>query len=529
MKHLRSAEETQRIRSTLAARGYQLSGAAQEDLEALKGAKQTLEAQVAADSELLTQTDAELRHLTQELRSARQQLDAETKAASHLRIRQTITDAFGQILDGSAQVYDEYARRLAQETERLEYFLAEVDEDMEDLEDELLPRNLLLQRLRSAADLDERTVAELADPVALAKPGAEDPEEVIASLLYDLQDEHVQEYVAIEELRHQIAIAASSRAPAEAADQVAEVAAALGAVRSHREALLEERSTAASLTLGLRNGKAELAELHRQLDVMQQELESLLASGTQKRPAILALQAELVDFVQNHVLSLEDGFGPVAAELKDSVLDEYAAFEKTSIEMLIRSDVSPQADGLAPPLVSRLRINSAQSWQKAARALGFHGVSLDYLFQHIGEMAQEVHALPLMLSSGGDDRLAREGNLEKAAKVESRMVEESILPVLEKARISSAAVMSLSDAVELAFREWKSQPGQFCIPDKEQKERFMRRYNYLKVLAHGNNDPYSLVSFLICFFPLTLSHPITPLPYSVRLFEEQKVGFIYSS
>jgi hypothetical protein len=199
---------------------------------------------------------------------------------------------------------------------------------------------------------------------------------------------------------------------------------------------------------------------------------------------VLQLKKELSALVHDHVLSLEDAFSPLADRISDSVKREFDQFERHSLSLLLRSTAAPQGTGLSSPLVRNLRMHSSSTQlEQAARALGFSGgPCMDQLLARIFELALEARELPHNVAADWTNSLDQA--VRAAREHHDRTVADKVIPVLQRAQRASAQVDELKEAVQKAFIEWKTLPAQFCVPDEEQRERFMRRYNYLRVLAH---------------------------------------------
>ncbi len=477
MEHIRPAPETDMVRANLAANGVTVAGAARNKDESavLEEERRRLLAELKQEEERLAQHEGEVRQLSHELSAGVSVLAKERAASGEAQSRSLIGDAMERVLEASVQVYEEYSRRLAQEAERLSYFVGQEDGML--LDAELVARSQLLAQAMASARADEKTARE-----TMAE--ADRPSVAVEHLLYDMQRQHVAQFVATEELKQQGARHLGDARDKDLVEEAAELRAGLAVLKAEYDRLVQDKTSKLLLAQDLRDRSQEVAALQRELKSTQEHIEALLASGSQNRAALLQLKSELSTLVQEHVLSLEDAFAPLAERVRDSVKREYEQFERHSLSLLLRSTAAPQGPGLPTPLVRNLRIHSSSpQMEQAARALGFSGgPCMDQLLAHIFALALQARELPHTAMADWTTSLDRE--IRAAREHHDRAVATEIAPLLQRAQRASLQVEELKEAVHQAFLEWKTLPAQFCVPDEEQRERFMRRYNYLRVLAH---------------------------------------------
>jgi hypothetical protein len=473
---VKSESEVEMIRATLAANGVGKSDRSKSEEAAAE--KQRLLQQIREEEERLARHEAEARQLGKELSAVSSALTQERMACRDARSRSLINEATERVLDASLQVYEEYSRRLVQETERLSFFATEDDEALA-LDSELVARSQLLQKLVAAARADEKMVRE-----TLIDSNLQSPDSSVELMVYNLQREHVLQFAATQELK---AATAPASGNSDAKQEAAELRAALKVLQSERDKLLQGQGDNLLLAHDLKDRVQELANLQRELKVVQENIENSIAQGGVARSALLELGSEVRALIQEHVLSLENAFDPIAEELRDSVQRELEHFDRTPMSQLLRSTVSPQAAGLQPPLVQELRIyTSKYVLTSIAALLEFSPAhSFDHFLEHIQALGQEVRENAASLACSSSSVIeAADDRVGAAFAKEAETIRTAVLPVFQRVERATLQVESLKEAVEKAFLEWKTLPAQFCIPQEEQRERFMRRYNYLRVLAH---------------------------------------------
>lgn len=446
--------------------------------------------QIKAEEERLASQEAEVLQLNKELGSVSSALVQERAACREMRARTAINEATNRVLDASLQVYEEYSRRLLQETERLSFFSQE-EEDVFALDSELMARSQLVQKLVAAARADEKVVRETMDE-------AEAPDSSVELMLYELQRQHVSQFVSTRELRAASASAGAGTGSESAkakdlSQEAAELRSALSVLQAERDKLLSGQSDKLLLAHDVKDRVQELATLQRELKAVQDQIEAALAQGAAGRAALLELGSEVRALIQEHVLSMEGALEPLAEQLRDSVQLELDQFDRAPMAHLLRAAVSPQAAGLPPPLVRDLRIYaSSYVLSSIAAALEFAPIhSFDHFLQHAQSLATEARdsAGAKQMTTGAPTEKANkavesEKRVEKAFAEEAELIARLVLPLFQRVERATQEVEALKELVEKAFAEWKNLPAQFCIPQEEQRERFMRRYNYLRVLAH---------------------------------------------
>jgi hypothetical protein len=476
VEHVKTESEGQLIRGALVANGIAVAGIV-DDKDQLADDKQQLLKLIEDEEELHARQETEVRQLNKELSAFSSALVEERNMSREVRSRALINEATDRVLDASLQVYEEYGRRLSQETERLSFFTSN-DEDFL-LDSELMSRTQLLQQLLVAARGDEKMIRE-----TVAEQ--EKPDSTVDLMLYDLQRQHIAQFVESHELR----ASSGSRVVApvktkDLAQEAVELREAVKILQFERDKMVQGQSDKLLLEHDLKDRVQELASLQREMKVVQDQIEAMLIEGGAARSALLELGSDVRSLIHEHVLSLQDSFEPLAEQLRDSVQRELDQFDRCAMSHLVRSTVSPQAAGLPPPLICDLRIyTSKYVLSSIALLLEFQPThSFDHFLSHVQSLALEVRrgaAAPAVERSvdEADERIG--GAFAK----EMEDIKRAVVPVYQRVESATQQVEALKEAVEKAFLEWKNLPAQFCIPQEEQKERFVRRYNYLRVLAH---------------------------------------------
>ena len=479
MEHVKTEGEARAIRGALGSEqngGGTVSAAEEAAL---------LRSQIAEEEEEATRREAAVRQTGRELAACVTTLQKERENCREQRSRSLIEEATERVLDMSLQVYEEYARRLGQEIERMSFF-AQEEEELLALDSELTARSQLLQTMLSAARADEKLVRDSMQ----ADEDEKKTEDVapVEMMLYDMQRQHIAQFVATQELQAALGPHPSlSAGKKDLALEAAELRASLKVVQAERDKLLQGQSDKLLLMHDVKERIQEVASLQRELKAVQEQIERLLAAAGTARTSLLDLGKEVRSLIQQHMLVLENSFGPLAEELQDSVQRELDCFDQASMSHLLRSSVSPQAAGLPPPLVRDLRIyTSKYVLSSVAAVLEFSPVhSFDHFLEHLQSLASEALG---NVNATRDKKSALLNHVDErvtaAFAQEADEINRSVLPVFLRVEKAAQQVEALKEAVEKAFQEWKSLPAQFCIPQEEQRERFMRRYNYLRVLAH---------------------------------------------
>lgn len=481
VEHVRGEKDVEVIRANLALHNLASSSSQViEDKASLVKERDALLEQLAKEKELAALDEAELRNLGRELALASEAVRNERSKREEMVARSVLGSAFLQQLDAALEIYDEYERRLEQEVERLSGFVVEDEEEHDndgDLDDAHVSRSKFLERAVLASVADEKRLHDevLSLNLALDDDSAAGHENVaVANLLYDMQMQHLEDFVLTEHLLKEIAKSEVGPA-ASVEEEVVELKAALQVASRTADKLQRIKMDKTRFAQELREQYQHIKRVQVELKEKQAQVESLFSSSNAQRNALSNVVAlEVRSVVEERLGAMEGMLEPLASDLQDSVVKEAQCFDGIPLHRL------------QPTTSMETRIRGNDVLWKAALCLGFHGGTLDGLLKHVVQLArdaqqQQDEATWKKYAADAKETYER---LEKFHADYLESVENGVLPNFARAQEATRHAIQLAPAIEVAFQEWKTQPAQCCIPDTEQRERFMRRLNYLRALTH---------------------------------------------